>query len=71
MRVTMILQAFFASSKPLVLGSGVTEATFEQLQWNCWKELEEGKIPQYTRFQCVYARKRKQCVHLISFGARP
>ncbi|KAF9055905.1 hypothetical protein BJ165DRAFT_1429469 [Panaeolus papilionaceus] len=53
------LLAFFASSKPLILGSGIPEEMFNDLERNCLAELEEYRIPQYSRYRMVYARKKR------------
>ncbi|PPQ64252.1 hypothetical protein CVT24_008655 [Panaeolus cyanescens] len=58
-RVYDDLLAFFASSKPLILGSGIPQEMFDDLEKNCMQELAEYKIPQYSRYRMVYARKRR------------
>ncbi|KAF8807992.1 S-adenosyl-L-methionine-dependent methyltransferase [Phlegmacium glaucopus] len=51
--------AFMRSGRPLLLGYGFPPETVNLLEENVLQELAEKKIPQYTRLQCVYARKRQ------------
>ncbi|KAF9486357.1 S-adenosyl-L-methionine-dependent methyltransferase [Pholiota conissans] len=52
------IKAFIGAGRPLLLGSGLTEEMMNELEANCMRELEERKITQYTRLQCVYARRK-------------
>ncbi|KJA28623.1 hypothetical protein HYPSUDRAFT_34078 [Hypholoma sublateritium FD-334 SS-4] len=49
---------FLGATRPLLLGSGFQEEMINRLETNCLQELEERKIPQFTRLQCVYARRK-------------
>jgi len=42
----------------MLLGSGLPEEFVDQLEANVLKEMAEAQIPQYTRLQRVYARKK-------------
>jgi len=50
---------FIRSGRPLLLGCGVPLETVDLLEENCMEELRERRIPQLTRVQSVYARKRQ------------
>nr|GAT61372.1 predicted protein [Mycena chlorophos] len=49
--------SFLKSGRPLLLGSGVPEATVDELQMNAERELHDSALPQYIRCQSVYCRK--------------
>jgi len=51
--------AFLRSGRPLLLGYGFDPEIISMIEENVMKEREERKIIQYTRLQCVYARKRQ------------
>ena len=42
----------------MLLGSGLPEDIVNQMEANVLKEMAEARIPQYTRVQRVYARKK-------------
>ncbi|KAF8899162.1 hypothetical protein BD779DRAFT_1487304 [Infundibulicybe gibba] len=50
--------AFLKSGRPLLLGSGLSEAIVDELEANASKELMEAKLQQFIRLQCVYAQKK-------------
>ncbi|CAA7264772.1 unnamed protein product [Cyclocybe aegerita] len=50
--------SFVRSGRPLLLGSGLSEDLVDDLEKNAMAELERRESPQYTRLQCVYARKK-------------
>ncbi|KAI0323106.1 hypothetical protein OF83DRAFT_1048220 [Amylostereum chailletii] len=52
------LFAFLRSGRPLLLGSGLSEAIVDELQQRSRAELEEGRTVSFIRFENVYARKR-------------
>ncbi|KAF5335716.1 hypothetical protein D9611_009744 [Ephemerocybe angulata] len=52
------IMAFLRSSKPLIMGNGVSEQRYEYLVHHTVRELNQSHIPQYTRLQCVYATRR-------------
>ncbi|KAF8167467.1 S-adenosyl-L-methionine-dependent methyltransferase [Crassisporium funariophilum] len=54
------VSAFLRSGRPLLLGSGISEELVDELERNALKELRQRQVPQYTRLQCVYARKKSQ-----------
>ncbi|TFK41937.1 S-adenosyl-L-methionine-dependent methyltransferase [Crucibulum laeve] len=56
--MTEDVEAFLKSGRPLILGSGLPEDVLFDLEEKARKEVYEAKIPQYTRLQCVYARKK-------------
>lgn len=51
-------QGFISSGRPMLLGSGLPEDIVNQMEANVLKEMAEARIPQYTRVQRVYARKK-------------
>ena len=58
------LQTGARSAKPLLLGTGILdEATFDLLEANVEREINESSTVFYTRLQCIYATKRHG-VHL-------
>lgn len=56
--LTVYEQAFLASGRPLLLGSGLTEEIVNELEQGATAEILERKEPCYTRLQCVYARRK-------------
>ncbi|KAF8963921.1 hypothetical protein BDZ97DRAFT_1939378 [Flammula alnicola] len=52
--------SFLGSGRPLLLGSGLPMELVDELERNALKEVDERRIPQFTRLQCVYARKRSR-----------
>jgi len=54
----LLYQAFVRSGRPLLLGSGLPEDLVDELEKNMMIEIAERKTTQYTRLQCVYARKK-------------
>ncbi|KAF4612003.1 hypothetical protein D9613_004147 [Agrocybe pediades] len=52
------VSAFMGSARPLLLGSGLPEDLMNTLEANMKQEMVDRKIAQYTRLQCVYARKK-------------
>jgi len=57
-RLTFSPQGFIRSGRPMLLGSGLSEEFVNRLEVNVLQELAEARIPQYTRLQRVYARKK-------------
>jgi len=51
--------AFLRSGRPLLLGYGFDPEKITMLEENALEELRTRRFPQYTRLQCVYARKRQ------------
>ena len=51
-------QAFISSGRPMLLGDGLPEDIVNLLQANVLNEMAEARVPQYTRVQRVYARKK-------------
>ncbi|KAF9531530.1 S-adenosyl-L-methionine-dependent methyltransferase [Crepidotus variabilis] len=51
--------SFLGSGRPLLLGNGIPESVVELVERNAEREIGEQQIPQYTRLQCVTARKRR------------
>jgi len=51
--------AFLRSGRPLLLGYGFPPETISMIEEKALEELRERKIFQFTRLQCVYARKRR------------
>jgi len=52
-------ETFIRSGRPLLLGYGFSPETVSLLEKNCLEELKAKQVPQFTRLQCVYARKRQ------------
>ncbi|PPQ99299.1 hypothetical protein CVT24_009167 [Panaeolus cyanescens] len=52
------LMAFHKSCRPLLLGSGIPEDMLDDLDRRCLQESAEGRIPQFTHIECVWARKK-------------
>ena len=52
-------QAFLRSGRPLLLGYGFAPETISMIEEKALEELRERKLIQFTRLQCVYARKRQ------------
>lgn len=50
--------SFLRGTRPLLLGSGLAEDLVTELITHAEAEHHEAKILQYTRLQCVYARKK-------------
>jgi len=50
--------AFLRSGRPLLLGHGFAPETISLIEEKALEELRERQPLQYTRLQCVYARKR-------------
>ncbi|KIM37774.1 hypothetical protein M413DRAFT_448286 [Hebeloma cylindrosporum] len=57
-RMKTIVTGFLRSGRPMLLGSGVPEHIVDEMESNSLKEMAEARLPQYTRIQRVYARKR-------------
>jgi len=51
--------AFLRSGRPLLLGYGFAPETISMLEENALEELRTRTHNQFTRLQCVYARKRR------------
>lgn len=51
-------QSFLSAGRPLLLWNGVPESLVTDLEQKVVQEIDEKNIPQYTRLQCVYARKK-------------
>ncbi|KAF5312136.1 hypothetical protein D9619_002720 [Psilocybe cf. subviscida] len=56
-KVRKDVTSFLSSGRPLLLGSGISEDVVDQMSAECMVELDERRYTQYTRLQCVYARK--------------
>ncbi|KAF8433517.1 S-adenosyl-L-methionine-dependent methyltransferase [Boletus edulis BED1] len=52
------IQAFFRSSRPLLLGHGLGEVFVDTMTRNACEELDEAVTPVYVLIDNVYARKR-------------
>ncbi|PPQ90946.1 hypothetical protein CVT25_008257 [Psilocybe cyanescens] len=50
--------AFLGAGRPLLLGSDLPVELVDTLEQGALREMDERKITQYTRLQCVYARKK-------------
>jgi hypothetical protein len=46
------------SAKPLLLGSGMPEALYYELERNARKELADAKTPGYIKLKYLFARRR-------------
>lgn len=57
-------QAFVRSGRPLLLGYGFAPETISMIEENALEELRARQLIQFTRLQCVYARKR-QTHHIL------
>lgn len=57
--LTFMYQAFLRSGRPLILGYGFAPETVSMIEEKALEELRERKFIQFTRLQCVYARKRQ------------
>ncbi|KAF9011052.1 S-adenosyl-L-methionine-dependent methyltransferase [Cyathus striatus] len=53
------VHSFLGSGRPLLLGSGLPEDLVLQMEENVKKELDDGIITEFTRLQCVHARKKR------------
>jgi len=51
--------AILRSGRPLLLGYGFAPETISMIEEKALEELRERKLIQFTRLQCVYARKRQ------------
>jgi len=51
--------AFLRSGRPLLLGYGFDPEKISLMEEHALEELRERQVFQYTRLQCVYARKRQ------------
>lgn len=51
--------AFIRAGRPLLLGYGFAPETISLVEKNALEEARTGQFPQFTRLQCVYARKRQ------------
>jgi len=58
-KLTDDCSAFLRAGRPLLLGYGFAPETISMIEENAMKEREERKTLQFTRLQCVYARKRQ------------
>ncbi|KAH9486365.1 Putative ATP-dependent RNA helicase [Psilocybe cubensis] len=61
--------AFLGAGRPLLLGSGLPEEIVDTLEQGAIREMEERKVTQYTRLQCVYARKKVRYLSEMKFIA--
>lgn len=52
------IRSFIASSRPMLLGSGISAEMVEQLARNAVFDLDNKLARHFTRVQLVYARKR-------------
>ncbi|KAF8910024.1 S-adenosyl-L-methionine-dependent methyltransferase [Gymnopilus junonius] len=52
------VMTFLRSGRPLLLGSGLPEDVINELEVNAVQEVNRRQTPQFTRLQCVYARKK-------------
>ncbi|KAF9531824.1 hypothetical protein CPB83DRAFT_847890 [Crepidotus variabilis] len=49
---------FLGSGRPLLLGNGMPEPLVTLLEERAAREIDERKVPQFTRLQCVTARRK-------------
>ena len=56
---SFMCQAFLRSGRPLLLGYGFEPEKISMIEENALEELRTRRVTQYTRLQCVYARKRR------------
>ncbi|PPR06142.1 hypothetical protein CVT26_005364 [Gymnopilus dilepis] len=52
------VMSFLRSGRPLLLGSGLPENIINDIESNAVREIDMRQTPQFTRLQCVYARKK-------------
>jgi len=53
------LLAFLKSGRPLLLGSGLSEEIVAEIESNVIEEMHSKDTTQFSRLQCVYARKKQ------------
>lgn len=57
-KVSASPQTFLGAARPLLLDSDLSEDIVSQAECNALQESNKARIPQYTRLQYVYARKK-------------
>ncbi|KAF9451364.1 hypothetical protein P691DRAFT_807917 [Macrolepiota fuliginosa MF-IS2] len=52
------VRSFLSAGRPMLLGAGYSEGFLNDVESDIFMEMHTAREPQYSRLECVYARKR-------------